>query len=352
MHVVITGGAGFIGSHLTRALLSRNYEVSIVDNMSTGSRHNLRDIEAHPNLTLINSSISEKYVLDRLASGADMIVHLAAAVGVKLILDKPTESILTNVVGTYNVLEAAARYGCRTLIASTSEVYGKSPNIPYKEDGDSTLGPTVNDRWSYACSKMIDEFLALGAARSQGVDTVITRFFNVVGPGQVGTFGMVIPRFVNQALANQPITIYDDGSQIRCFSHVLDIVDAMVQLIEAEDLSPAEIFNLGNNEEITILELAKMVIEVADSDSEISYVPYGEAYRPGFEDIIKRVPDVSKIKEAIGWQATRKIRQIVEDVVAYELKAIAASDASMMDLSTNSSSGFLSNKHDDTPVLA
>lgn len=328
MHVVITGGAGFIGSHLTRALLSRNYQVSIIDNMSTGSRKNLRDLSTNPNLTIVNSSISDKFVLDRLASTADMIVHLAAAVGVKLIMDKPTESILTNVVGTYNVLEAAARYGCRTLVASTSEVYGKSLDIPYREDGDSTLGTTMNHRWSYATSKMIDEFLALGAARAHEIDTIITRFFNVVGPGQVGTFGMVIPRFVNQALNNEPITIYDDGSQIRCFSHVLDVIDALVQLIEADDLPSAEIFNLGNNEEITILELAKLVIDVTDSDSEIAFVPYGEAYSPGFEDMVKRVPDVSKIKEKIGWQASRGVREIILDVVEYERNLRSARDIS------------------------
>jgi len=326
MHVIITGGAGFIGSHLTRELLSRGYKVSIIDNMSTGSRRNLRDISANPNLTIVNSSISEKFVLDRLASTADMIIHLAAAVGVKLIMDKPTESILTNVVGTYNVLESAARYGCRTLVASTSEVYGKSLDIPYREDGDSTLGTTMNHRWSYAASKMIDEFLALGASRAHDIETIITRFFNVVGPGQVGTFGMVIPRFVNQALNNEPITIYDDGSQIRCFSHVLDVIDAMVQLIEAEDLPHAEIFNLGNNEEITILELAKLVLEVTESESKIIFVPYGEAYNPGFEDMVKRVPDISKIKKTIGWQATRGVRQIIEDVVEYERRAQAAQD--------------------------
>lgn len=332
MHVVITGGAGFIGSHLTRNLLSRDYRVTIIDNMSTGSRRNLRDMATHPNLTIVNSSITDEFVLDRLASGADMLVHLAAAVGVKLILDKPTESIMTNVVGTYNVLEAAARYGCRTLVASTSEVYGKSHQIPYKEDGDSTLGPTIMDRWSYAASKMIDEFLTLGAARQHEIDVVITRFFNVVGPGQVGTFGMVIPRFVNQALNNEPITIYDDGAQIRCFSHVLDAVDALVRLIEATDLEDAQIFNVGNDEEITILELAKLVIEITNSQSEIAFVPYGEAYRKGFEDIVKRVPDVSKIKDAIGWKASRGIRQIVSDVVEYEQNArgiLPISDAAL-----------------------
>lgn len=318
MHVVITGGAGFIGSHLTRSLLSQNYDITIIDNMSTGSRKNLQDLKNNPNLTFVNSSITDKFVLDRLASQADMIVHLAAAVGVKLILDKPTESIMTNIVGTYNVLEAASRYGCRILIASTSEVYGKSHAVPYKEDGDSTLGATTKDRWSYAASKMIDEFLGLGAAREHGIQTIITRFFNVVGPGQVGTFGMVIPRFVNQALNNEPITIYGDGKQIRCFSHVLDAISALTSLIEAENLGSAEIFNVGNNEEITIVELAQLVIELTGSQSEIAFVPYGEAYSAGFEDMVKRVPDVSKIKNAIGWEATRGIRQIVADVVVHE----------------------------------
>ena len=266
-------------------------------------------------------------MLDRLASQADAIVHLAAAVGVQLVVERPTETIETNVLGTHAVLAAARRYRCRTLIASTSEVYGKGAKIPFGEEDDLLLGPSSRSRWSYAASKLLDEFLALAAYREHGLPVTVLRFFNTVGPGQTGRYGMVIPRFVRQALHEQPITVYGDGQQSRCFCHVQDTIAAVEALLDRPDTTAGEIYNIGSNTETTINELAQAVIDRSGSASELRYVPYSEAYAPGFEDMRRRVPDTTKIQHAIGWRAQRELAQIIDDVIAYERDhATAAAD--------------------------
>jgi UDP-glucose 4-epimerase len=333
MHVLITGGAGFIGSHLTRRLLARGDTVSILDNLTTGRFENIREFIHQPHFSFAIDDLSNALVLDRLASQADAIVHLAAAVGVQLVVERPTETIETNVLGTHAVLNAARRYRCPTLLASTSEVYGKGVRVPFREDDDILLGPSSRSRWSYAASKLLDEFLGLAAYREHDLPVTIVRFFNTVGPGQSGRYGMVIPRFVRQAIAQEPITVYGDGSQSRCFCHVQDTVAALVQLLDAAhqaenarpDASPGasqatvgEIYNIGSNQEITIRELAEAVIARAGSASKIEQIPYSKAYAPGFEDMQRRVPDTSKIRAALGWQAQIDLDRILDDVIAYE----------------------------------
>lgn len=318
MHVLITGGAGFIGSHLTQFLLDRGDQVSILDNLSTGNIDNIRRFAHHPAYAFAIDDLSNALVLDRLASEADAIVHLAAAVGVQLVVERPTETIETNVLGTHAVLNAARRYRCRTLIASTSEVYGKGVKIPFSEDDDLLLGPSSRSRWSYAASKLLDEFLGLAAYREYGLPVTIARFFNTVGPGQTGRYGMVVPRFVRQALRGEPITVYGDGNQSRCFCHVQDAVRAVVALLDQPEKSSGQIYNIGSSQEVTINELAEAVISQAGSSSTIQHIPYGEAYAPGFEDLRRRVPDTSKIYEAIQWKPVHDLDQILADVVAYE----------------------------------
>ena len=323
MHVLITGGAGFIGSHLTRALLDRGDSVAILDNLSTGNAHNLDKFAAHPNFSFAIDSLNNPLVLDRLASRADAIVHLAAAVGVQLIVERPTETIETNVIGTHSVLDAARRYRCRTLLASTSEVYGKGVRIPFAEEDDLLLGPSSRSRWSYAASKLVDEFLGLAAHQEYGLPVTIMRFFNTVGPGQTGRYGMVVPRLVRQALRHEPITVYGDGEQSRCFCHVADVVRALLGLLDHPDETAGEIYNIGSSEETTINQLADAIIERSDTTSEITRIPYSEAYAPGFEDMRRRVPDTTKIRNALGWQAERDLAQIISDVVEFEQGRLA-----------------------------
>ena len=318
MHVLITGGAGFIGTHLTRHLLSLGHTVAILDNLSTGNLDNIRAFADHPGYSFAIDSLDNSLVLDRLASQADAIVHLAAAVGVQLVVERPTETIETNVLGTHAVLAAARRYRCRTLIASTSEVYGKGVKIPFGEDDDLLLGSSSRSRWSYAASKLLDEFLGLAAHREYGLPVTVVRFFNTVGPGQTGRYGMVVPRFVRQALQGEPITVYGDGEQSRCFCHVLDTIAAVTALLERPEATAGQIYNIGSNQEVTINELAQTVIAAGGSRSTIRYVPYSEAYAPGFEDMRRRVPDTTKIRTAIGWEPTRDLAQIIDDVFAYE----------------------------------
>jgi UDP-glucose 4-epimerase len=318
MHILITGGAGFIGSHLTRALLARGDTVAVLDNMSTGALVNIQEFLGQRNFSFAIDDLSNELVLDRLASQADAIVHLAAAVGVQLVVERPTETIETNVMGTHTVLRTARRYRCRTLIASTSEVYGKGVRVPFNEEDDLLLGASSRSRWSYAASKLLDEFLGLAAHREYGLSVTITRFFNTVGPGQTGRYGMVVPRLVRQALLGEALTVYGDGEQSRCFCHVQDTVRAMVQLLDHPELTAGEIYNIGSNHEVTINQLAHQVIERADSASTIRYVPYNEAYAPGFEDMRRRVPDISKIHGAIGWTPVNRLEQILDDVIAYE----------------------------------
>jgi len=317
MHVLITGGAGFIGSHLADALLRRGDSVSVLDNLSTGSAENVRSLEGHPRFSFAQAGLDDGAVLDRLAGRADAIVHLAATVGVQLVLERPTQTIETNVLGTHALLDAARRHGCQTLIASTSEVYGKSESLPFSENDDLVLGPPSRTRWVYAATKLLDEFLALAAHQEFGLPLTIMRLFNVVGPRQTGRFGMVLPRFVRQALRGQPLTVYGDGMQTRCFCHVGDVVQAIVGLLGRASVS-GQIYNIGSSQEVTIRELAEEIVDRADSSSPIHYVPYDQAYATGFEDLRRRVPDISKIEAEIGWKPTHLLPNILDDMMEFE----------------------------------
>lgn len=318
MNVLITGGAGFIGSHLTKRLLERGDRVAILDNLATGNFENITPFAGKPGFSFAIDDLSNALVLDRLASQADAIVHLAAAVGVQLVVERPTETIETNVLGTHAVLNAARRYRCRTLIASTSEVYGKGVRIPFSEEDDLLLGPSSRSRWSYAASKLLDEFLGLAAYREHGLPVTIMRFFNTVGPGQTGRYGMVVPRFVRQALRHEAITVYGDGEQSRCFCHVADTVRALIALLDNPTTTSGEIYNIGSNEEVTIKQLANAVIERADTTSELRYVAYNDAYAPGFEDMRRRVPDTTKLNNTVGWRPQHTLTEILDDVIAFE----------------------------------
>ncbi len=300
MHYLITGGAGFIGSHLAEALLADGHQVTIIDDLSTGRFENIAHLRGRPGFRFAIDTIMNEVVLDRLASECDAIFHLAAAVGVDLIVRRPVHTIQANIMGTEAVLRAAARYRVPVLIASTSEVYGKGVRIPFREDDDVLLGPTCRSRWSYAASKMVDEFLGLAYQRELGLPVVIVRLFNTVGPRQTGRYGMVVPRFVKQALHGEPITVYGDGQQSRCFCDVADVVRALEGLIEHPEAA-GRVFNVGSTEEVTIEELAHRVKAVTGSDSPIVYVPYEQAYAPGFEDMRRRVPDISRIRSLLGW---------------------------------------------------
>jgi len=316
---LITGGAGFIGSHLCETLLAQGCRVSVIDDLSTGSIDNIRHLLPHRDFHFAYASITNEVVLDRLASEADIIVHLAAAVGVQLIVSHPVRTIQTNIMGTEAVLRAAVRYQAKVILASTSEVYGKGNHIPFREDDDVVLGPTSRNRWSYAASKMVDEFLALAYYQEKQLPVAIARLFNTVGPRQTGRYGMVIPRFVQQALGGEPLTVYGDGTQSRCFLHVQDAVRALVALTSAPE-AIGEVFNIGQVQEITILDLARKVItmvggESINPDSRIQFVPYGQAYAPGFEDMQRRVPDISKIYQYLGWQPTHELSEILQDVI-------------------------------------
>lgn len=314
---LITGGAGFIGSHLADALLATGQRVLAVDDLSTGSLNNIAHLLDHPNFHFARANITDKVVMDRLASQAGVIVHLAAAVGVQLIVEHPVHTIETNVMGTEAVLQVALRYGCRVLLASTSEVYGKGSRIPFSEEDDVLLGATSHSRWAYAASKMVDEFLALAYQREYGLRVVPYRLFNTVGPRQTGRYGMVIPRFVRQALKGEPITVYGDGSQSRCFCDVRDVVQALIELARHPD-APGRVYNIGSTEEVSIRELAERVKAITGSDSPLINIPYAEAYAPGFEDMQRRVPDISRVRSLIGWQPRRTLDEILQAVVAYE----------------------------------
>ncbi len=316
MHALITGGAGFIGSHLAEALLAQGYRVTAVDNLSTGSRQNIEPLAANPQFQFVYETVTNETVMDRLVSECDVIFHLAAAVGVELIVKDPVQTIETNLEGTEMVLKLGRRYRKKVLIASTSEVYGKSADLPFREDADRVMGPTIKSRWSYAESKAIDEFLGLAYHKQFGLPVVICRFFNTVGPRQTGTYGMVIPRFVERALTGEPLKVYGDGQQTRCFCNVKDTVRAVVALA-AEPQAVGEIYNVGSQEEITIRALAERVVARARSASPIVTLPYDEAYEKGFEDMQRRVPSVAKIKAAIGWQPTIPLDQTLDEVIAY-----------------------------------
>ena len=315
-HYLITGGMGFIGSHLAEALVTRGHHVTVVDNLSTGRFENIVHLTSHPLFRFAIEDIMNETVMDRLVSECDVVVHLAAAVGVQLIVENPTHTIETNVLGTHAVLRMANRYRKRTLVASTSEVYGKGIRTPFREEDDVVLGPTTKSRWAYACSKMLDEFLALAYWREQELPTVVFRLFNTVGPRQRGRYGMVVPRFVRQALHGEPITVYGDGTQSRAFCDVADVVRAIIGLAEHPD-AVGQVFNIGSTREITIRGLAELVKKELDSDSEIVFIPYEKAYGPGFEDMKRRVPDISKIQNLLGWRPEIPLEQTVHRIAQY-----------------------------------
>ena len=316
MRVLITGGAGFIGSHLSDAYLERGDEVTVIDDLSTGSIENIAHLKSHPRFHYTIDSVHNQPLLAELIDGCDVVFHLAAAVGVKLIVESPVRTIETNVRGTETVLALANKKKRKVLITSTSEVYGLSTEVPFREDGNLVMGATTKGRWSYACSKAIDEFLALAYWREKKLPTVVVRLFNTVGPRQTGQYGMVIPTFVRQALAGRPITVYGSGEQTRCFGYVGDVVGALTGLMD-KDEAVGEVFNIGSNEEVSIVEVARRVKELTDSKSEIVFVPYDEAYEEGFEDMPRRVPDITKVHNLVGFEPKERLDGILEKVIAH-----------------------------------
>jgi UDP-glucose 4-epimerase len=316
VRALITGGCGFIGSHLAEALLERGDAVTVVDDLSTGRFVNIEHLVGRPSFQFAIETITNEAVMDRLISECEIIYHLAAAVGVELIVRDPVRVIETNIKGCEAVLRIGARYRKKVMLASTSEVYGKNEALPFREDADCVIGATSRARWSYACSKAMDEFLALAYARQLVLPVVIMRFFNTVGPRQTGRYGMVVPRFVQQALRGDPVTVYGDGQQTRCFTHVQDVIRAMVALAR-EPAAVGEIFNIGSGEEVTIAELARRTIVLAHSSSQISYIPYDQAYQAGFEDMRRRVPDTTKIGALVGWQPQISLDSILTSVISY-----------------------------------
>ena len=315
MRCLITGGAGFIGSHLCDALLAEGHRVHVLDDLSTGSINNIRHLKGEAAFEYTIDSAAAPRLVAELVDDADVVFHLAAAVGVALIVESPVRTIETNVHCTEVVLAQANKKKKPVIVASTSEVYGKSNAVPFREDGDMTLGATGLGRWAYACSKAIDEFLALAYWKERQLPTIVVRLFNTVGPRQTGRYGMVVPRFVGQALAGRPLTVYGDGTQRRCFCHVSDVVRALVELSQLE-AAYGEVINVGSQEECSILELAERVVSLTGSDSEVAMIPYNEAYEEGFEDMHRRVPDISKIRELIGWQPGYRLDEIIADVAS------------------------------------
>jgi UDP-glucose 4-epimerase len=316
MRALITGGAGFIGSHLADTLLRQGHDVNIIDNLSTGSIDNITHLKSTPGFRYNIETITNEPVLAELIDQSDVVFHLAAAVGVKLIVEEPVHTIETNVHGTEVVLKHANKKKKLVIIASTSEVYGKSTSVPFREDADLVMGATVKHRWAYACSKAIDEFLALAYYKEKKLPVIIVRLFNTVGPRQTGQYGMVLPTFVRQALAGHPITVFGDGTQSRSFTYVGDVVDALIKLMD-EPKAIGEVFNIGNSEEISIRELAEKVRSLARSESPIVLIPYDKAYESGFEDMPRRVPDITKIQRAIGYRAQVPLDDIITTVIEY-----------------------------------
>jgi UDP-glucose 4-epimerase len=317
MKALITGGAGFVGSHLAEALLARDDEVFVLDDLSTGSIENIEHLKSNPGFRYTIDSVMNEPVAAELVDRADIVFHLAAAVGVRLIVESPVSTIETNVHGTEMILKLANKKKKRVVVASTSEVYGKSAEVPFREDSDLVLGPTSKGRWSYACSKAIDEFLALAYAKEKRLPVIVVRLFNTVGPRQTGRYGMVIPNFVKQALLGHPITVFGDGTQSRCFTDVTDVIGAILKLAERPE-AEGDVFNVGNDrEEVTILELARRVKARARSHSEIVLVPYDRAYEEGFEDMQRRVPDVSKLRALIGFEPKVRLDEILDKVIAF-----------------------------------
>jgi UDP-glucose 4-epimerase len=321
MRYLITGGAGFIGSHMADYLVGRGHEVVVFDNLSTGQLANTAHLADHERFKFCLGSVLDEPAVEQAMDGANRVIHLAAAVGVKLIMEQPVDTIVTNVRGTENVLRAAGQRDVPVLIASTSEVYGKMMEADrsiarLREDGDWRLGPTTKRRWAYACSKAMDEFLALAYYEEKRLPTVTVRFFNTVGPRQTGQYGMVLPRFVQKALLNEPIVVHGDGTQTRCFNHVSDAVRAVVRLMEAPN-APGRVFNVGNDCEVSINDLARRVVELAESTSDIVHVPYDQVYPHGFEDMQRRTPDLTLLREQIRYEPEHTLDSIIESVIDY-----------------------------------
>jgi nucleoside-diphosphate-sugar epimerase len=316
MHALITGGAGFIGSHLAEHLLAHGHHVTVVDDLSTGSIANIKPMKNNPDFEYSIQSIMNVPHLAELVDEADCVYHLAAAVGVQRIVDNPVETITTNIRGTEIVLELANKKKKKVLITSTSEVYGKSDQLPFREDGDLVMGATSRPRWSYACSKAIDEFLALAYGKAENLPVKIVRLFNTVGPRQTGRYGMVIPRFVDQGLSGQPITVYGSGEQTRCFTHVSDVVAALAQLMD-EPKTEGQVVNIGGTEEISVNALAEKICAKTGGKSEIRHISFSEAYNADFEDMDRRLPDLSKAESLIGYRPTRTLDEIIDDVIAF-----------------------------------
>ncbi len=320
MKVLITGAAGFIGSHLVDFLLEKDHRVTGIDDLSTGSLNNIKAPLTNKNFSFMEGNICSEKTLSPLIEDCDVVFHLAAAVGVKLIIEKPVHTIETNIMGTDILLRLANTYHKKVMIASTSEVYGKNQNLPFKETHDMVLGPTTKHRWSYACSKAIDEFLALAYYTEKQLPVVIVRFFNTIGPRQTGRYGMVVPRFIKQAIHEESITVYGSGEQTRCFGYVKEAVQALYELSQ-NTLALGKVFNIGSTHRVTINNLALMVRDMTQSASKIVTIPYEEAYESGFEDMHDRMPDVSALKSILGWVPTKPLNKILEEMIAFENNA-------------------------------
>lgn len=314
MKILITGGAGFIGSHLAERLISEGHTVVALDDLSTGQMANLKSVRTNNRFSFIEGNILDRELVQQLVDDADIVFHLAAAVGVKLIMDEPSRSILTNVTGTENVLHACLADKTPVYLASTSEVYGMATKFPFNEDDNLTIGATKNLRWSYACAKTLDEFLALSYARECDLPVVILRFFNTTGPRQTGRYGMVLPNFVQNALDGKPLLVHGSGEQSRCFGHVADVIEALIRLMDTPE-AQGQVFNVGTDQEVSIMELAQQVVAATGSNSEIKLVPYDTVYPEGFEDMQRRLPDVSKLQATIGFRPMRTLAQIISDVI-------------------------------------
>ncbi|MEV5778345.1 NAD-dependent epimerase/dehydratase family protein [Streptomyces antimycoticus] len=323
---LLTGGAGFIGSHLADALLAQGHRVTVLDNLSTGSEANLRQAAQHPGFTLVRGSVLDELMVDELVHACDVVVHLAAAVGVHLIIEQPLHSFTTNIRGSEIVIEAAHRYRRKIMMVSTSEIYGKNGRLPLTEDSDRVLGSPAVSRWAYSTAKAVDEILANAYHRERGLPTVTVRLFNTVGPRQTGAYGMVIPRLVQQALRGERLTVYGDGSQSRCFAHVADVVDAFLLLLDSEE-AIGQVFNVGTQQEVSILRLAEKIVRLTDSPSQIRLVPYADAYAPGFEDMQRRMPDTTRLTAVTGWRARWDLTRILTHVIEETRDRLAEQEA-------------------------
>ena len=328
MHCLITGGAGFIGSHLAERLLEQGHTVTVLDDLSTGRQHNLAAVADHPNLRMKTGSIADPMALADAVHGTDVIYHMAAAVGVKLVAEDPVLTIQTNIHPTEELLRMAVLGGQRVYIASTSEVYGKNPKEVWSEEDDLVFGATTKCRWAYGCSKAIDEFLALAYRQKYDLPVVIGRFFNVVGPRQVGNYGMVIPRLVEQALTGKPVTVYDDGSQIRCFAHVAEVVECVIDLVNS-DAAQGEIFNIGSDAPVSVQQLADKVVERVGGT--IRHIPYTDVYGSGFEDVQRRVPSVAKLEATLGRKPATTIDAILDDVIAWKREQLSSDQSELIE---------------------